>query len=178
MTTVKQLVGFVVLVAGCGASTTSTPSSTPPTQGMNSTAAEEVSSPAEPRGSMLTRQDHVCEAARSNEPDLLRRWIQVFPVQQGGAVVVFTGSFAEPGQVESTLESNGIAGYEHFSCDSEVVVWIPGIECPGPVAMLTENVENNTTMRDLETVCFSVDEVRMRIEMECREGVLSGDFCP
>ena len=174
MNTMKQLVGFVAFVAGCGAATTSTP----PTQGRNSAAAEEISNPAEPQDSMLTRQDHVCEAARSGEADHLRRWIQVFPVQQGGAVVVFTGSFAEPTQVETTLESSGIAGYEHFSCDSDVVVWIPGIDGPGPVATLAQNVENNTTMRDLETACFSIDEVRMRIEMECREGVLSGDFCP
>ena len=110
--------------------------------------------------------------------DPLRRWIGLFPIQNGGAVLTFTGERAEIMEVEATLEMNAVVGYEDFGCDRGVVVWVPGIECDGAVGALALYIEEGTTMSHLQTSCFAVDEIGMRLEMECNQGALSGDFCP
>jgi hypothetical protein len=110
--------------------------------------------------------------------DPLQRWISAFPIEQGGAVMVFGGATAEPMDVEAALEMGAIEGYEDFACGTSVVVWVPGMECRGDEAGLARRIEEGSTMTHLETSCFRIDEVRLRLQEECARGTVPADRCP
>ncbi len=120
-----------------------------------------------------------CIAYERDEMDQLRRWVPVFPIRRGGAVLVFVGTEALQMDVEASLEMAGIMGYEDHVCGTAVIVWVPGMECHGDHEALATRVEEGTTMvLGEDPICFRIDEVRLRLAEECERGTVTGDACP
>jgi len=115
--------------------------------------------------------------AEEEQPDPLIRWIPAFPLDQGGAVITFTGPEAQQMEVETAMELRGMADYQALTCGTAVILWIPGIDCDGSEASLAEEVEGQTVMFHLETSCFSVDEMSLRIPEECARGTIPAERC-
>lgn len=123
--------------------------------------------------------DPVCAAYESDSADPLLRWIQAFPINRGGAILVFTGAEAQQMDIEMTLEMAAIMGYEDTSCGTSVIVWIPGMECHGDEDEIVTRIQENTNMvlSEEDSICFRLDEVRPRIREACERGSLGAAFC-
>jgi hypothetical protein len=100
-------------------------------QGEARTAADETgetSDSAAARGATEASEDvayvdlPACQALDDNDMDPLQRWIGVYPIASGGAVMVFTGPTAEQMDVEAALEMAAVEGYEDVTCGTAVVV--------------------------------------------------------
>ncbi len=166
---------FVVLVLGCSSSQDSDTQTADDMQGESDELGDE---PVDESMSYLDQP--ACQAYENSELDPLQRWISVFPIERGGAVLIFTASTAEPMDVEAVLEMSAIQGYEDFGCGTAVVVWVPGLECQGEQTALATRVEEGTEMHYDEgsSTCFRIDEIRLRISEECEQGNLPADRCP
>lgn len=173
------MAGFIgaLLGAGCSGSQSSSQTADDQTGG-------EVDSGGGIYGEDIVEEDRsyldqpACHALDNNDMDPLQRWIRAFPIERGGAVLVFGGASADQMDVEAALEMAAIAGYEDFACGTSVVVWVPGMECQGEEAGLATRVEEGTNMTHIETSCFRIDEVRIRLQEECERGTVPAERCP
>lgn len=119
-----------------------------------------------------------CQSLNNSDMDPLQRWIGAFPIERSGTVMVFGGATAQQMDVEAALEMAAIMGYEDFTCGTSVVVWIPGMECHGDEVALANQVQEGSDMDHIETECFRIDEVRIRLQEECERGTVPADRCP
>ncbi len=174
----------VLLVAGCAGrqadDTTADRAPDPPSvpDGEATIAVEEAPSEEEAPGEPLTSGEAACQAYE-NDSDAkpLSGGIAVGARRCGGGVVVCAGAAAEQMEVELVLEMAGIGGYEDYVCGTAVVVWVPGFECGEEGVELARRIEAETTMSHLESACFRLDEVRLRIREACERGWLSEEVC-